>query len=161
MSPIIPQRMTAEIDGDFVVFLIGMRVNKWWLPHKWLPVSRAMFRMLAELENSDSEDTGFLGVERAGSLFVQYWRSFDHLETYARAGDHEHWRAWARFNALLDKTRGDVGIWHETYLVKAGSYENVYSGMPPFGLGKAVSPQGGLVPATGSREAARDRLRSQ
>jgi len=161
MSSLIPQRMTAEIDGDFVVFLIGMRINKWWLPHKWVPVSRAMFRMLKELENSASDDTGFLGVERAGSVFIQYWRSFDHLETYARAGDHEHWPAWARFNALLGKTRGDVGIWHETYLVKAGSYENVYSGMPPFGLGKAMEPQGGLVPATGSREAARDRLRSQ
>ena len=109
MSKIIPQRMTAEIDGDFVVFLIGMRVNKWWLPHKWVPVSRAMFRMLKELENSASEDTGFLGVERAGSVFIQYWRSFDHLETYARAGDHEHWPAWARFNALLGKTRGMSG----------------------------------------------------
>ena len=27
---IIPQRMTAEVDGDFVVFLIGMRINKPW-----------------------------------------------------------------------------------------------------------------------------------
>jgi len=51
-------------------------------------------------------------------------------------------------------SRGDVGIWHETYLVKAGQYEAVYSGMPPYGLGRV----GELVPATGSREAARTRL---
>lgn len=160
MSEIIPARMTAEIDGDFVVFLIGMRINKWWLPHKWVPVARAMSRMLKELEDKPSDETGFLGVERAGGLFVQYWRSFDHLEAYARDGSLAHWPAWARFNALLGKTRGDVGIWHETYLVKEGAYENVYSGMPPFGLGKAVQATGGLHPATGSREAARGRLRA-
>lgn len=28
------QRLTAEIDGDFVVFLIGMRVNRLWKVHK-------------------------------------------------------------------------------------------------------------------------------
>jgi hypothetical protein len=47
--------------------------------------------------------------------------------------------------------RGDVGIWHETYIIKTGHYETVYSGMPPFGLGKV----GNLVAATGKREAAR------
>ena len=36
-------------------------------------------------------------------------------------------------------TRGDVGIWHETYVVKAGEYETVYANMPPFGLATAGS----------------------
>jgi hypothetical protein len=48
MPHVIPSRMTAEIDGDFVVFLIGMRVNKFWKIHKWLPVFLAMPRMLRE-----------------------------------------------------------------------------------------------------------------
>ena len=30
MAEIHKQRMTAEIEGDFVVFLIGMRINKRW-----------------------------------------------------------------------------------------------------------------------------------
>ena len=30
MARVIPTRMTAEIKGDFVVFLIGMRINKPW-----------------------------------------------------------------------------------------------------------------------------------
>ena len=51
MSQVIPKRMTAEIDGDFVVFLIGMRINKPWKIHKWLPVVLAMNPMLKELEN--------------------------------------------------------------------------------------------------------------
>ncbi|OFA03606.1 monooxygenase family protein [Duganella sp. HH101] len=32
------ERLTAEVEGDFVVFLIGMRINKPWKIHKWLPV---------------------------------------------------------------------------------------------------------------------------
>ena len=36
----------TEIEGDFVVFLIGLRINKPWMLHKWLPVFRAMPRMI-------------------------------------------------------------------------------------------------------------------
>jgi hypothetical protein len=45
MTTVIPARMTAKL-GDFVVFLIGMRVWKFW---KWLPMATAMPRMLIEL----------------------------------------------------------------------------------------------------------------
>ena len=34
MARIFPGRMTADLDGDFVVFLIGMRINKLWKVHK-------------------------------------------------------------------------------------------------------------------------------
>ena len=50
---------------------------------------------------------------------------------------------------------GTVGIFHETYAIQGGAYENVYGNMPPFGLGKVA----GLIPATGSRNEARDRMR--
>jgi len=46
---IVAQRMTSQADGDFCVFLIGMRVNRWWKVHKWWPVAMAMPRMLKEL----------------------------------------------------------------------------------------------------------------
>ncbi len=45
MSTVFPGRMMATIEGDFVVFLIGMRVNYWWKVHKWWPVAMAMPRM--------------------------------------------------------------------------------------------------------------------
>jgi len=45
-----PEKMTATIDGDFVLFLIGMRFNQPWKVHHWLPVVRSMGRMLQELE---------------------------------------------------------------------------------------------------------------
>ncbi|HEX9108908.1 MAG TPA: DUF4188 domain-containing protein [Longimicrobiales bacterium] len=152
MADVIPQRMTAEIKGDFVVFLIGMRVNKLWKVHKWLPVFLAMPRMLKELEGHP--ESGFLGFNNHFGLIVQYWRSFDHLEAYARSHDLAHWPAWVSFNRRVGKSRGDVGIWHETYLVRAGDYECVYSGMPPIGLGKAAE----LMTASGRRESARGRV---
>ncbi len=32
-----------------------------------------------------------------------------------------------------------TGIWHETYLVRAGEYEAIYGNMPPFGLGAGAA----------------------
>jgi hypothetical protein len=140
------------MDGEFVVFLIGMRINKIWKVHKWLPVFLAMPRMLKELRGRD--DTGFLGAMTCGLLIVQYWRSFEALESYARSQDRGHWPAWVAFNRRMHDSRGDVGIWHETYRVLPGQYEAIYSGMPPTGLGAA----GRLTPASGKREAARGRM---
>ena len=155
MAQIHAERMAAEIEGDFVVFLIGARVNKWWQLRDMMWFSKTMPKMLTELSDLPSKDTGFLGYQQLGMLInVQYWRSFDHLEAYARSKDREHFPEWIEFNRRYKSRRGDVGIWHETYLVKDGAYEAVYSGMPAFGLGKV----GNLVPATGSREAARQRL---
>ena len=145
MASIIDRRVTAHIQGDFVVFLIGMQINKLWKPQKWLPGLRAMPKMLKELEAAPAEH-GFLGSMNLGLLsLVQYWRSFDHLEAYARARDKQHWPAWLEFNRLMKDSRGDVGIWHETYLIRAGEYENIYSGMPLMGLAKVPGSPMSLV----------------
>ena len=152
MATVAARRVTATIEGDFVVFLIGMRINKPLKVHKWLPVFLAMPKMLRELERRP--ESGFLGHILSMGLIVQYWRSFEHLEAYARDPNLLHWPAWVDFNRRVGKSRGDVGIWHETYRVRAGEYECVYSGMPPFGLAKA----GATVDAVGHLESARGRL---
>jgi len=144
--------MIPELHGDFVVFLIGMRINKPWKVHKWWPVVAAMPKMIRELEANP--ELGFLGHIASLKVSVQYWRSFAHLEAYARSKTNGHLPAWQAFNAALGKSRGDVGIWHETYQVRAGEYEGIYSGMPVFGLGSA----GSLVPATQRTERARTRI---
>jgi len=151
MAAVIAERVSAEIEGDFVVFLIGMRINKPWKVHKWLPVFLAMPKMLKELYAHP--EAGFLG-HMGLMTTIQYWRSFEQLESYARSRDHAHWPAWVAFNKRLNKSRGDVGIWHETYRVAAGQYETIYSGMPPHGLGKFAT----RVPSTGQRESARGRI---
>jgi Domain of unknown function (DUF4188) len=155
MASVISRRVTAEIEGDFVVFLIGMRINKFWKPRQWLPTFVAMPKMIRELEGRP--ESGFLGARfyLAGPrspMLVQYWRSFEQLETYARSKDNEHWPAWVAFNKRVGSS-GDVGIWHETYLVAAGRYECVYNNMPATGLG-AVSK---LVPAAGRKATAASR----
>jgi hypothetical protein len=158
MAEIIAERVCAEVEGDFVVFLIGMRINKPWKVWRWLPVSAAMPRMLIELARQPE-----LGLMHARTHFgfptitvVQYWRSFDALEAYAKSRSAAHLPAWQAFNQAVG-SNGDVGIWHETYLIKAGGYENIYNNMPRFGLGAA----GDLKPAAGARQAARSRLAAQ
>jgi hypothetical protein len=142
--------MTAEIDGDFVVFLIGMRVNKLWKLHKWVPVFLAMPRMLNELYANPA--SGFLGSIRTFGVIVQYWRSFEHLEAFARDKDDPHLEVWRNYWKRVGKSTR-TGIWHETFLVKAGQYEAIYGNMPPIGLGKA----GKLVTVAESR-GARERV---
>jgi fumigallin biosynthesis monooxygenase-like protein len=61
MAKVIADRMTAQVEGDFVVFLIGMRINSFWKVHKWLPVAMAMPRMLRELQQDPK--SGYLGAE--------------------------------------------------------------------------------------------------
>jgi hypothetical protein len=145
--------MTVDMDDDFVVFLIGMRINRPWKVHKWLPVFRSMPRMLREL--SKHPELGLLGFRfHPPSMVVQYWRSYEDLEAYARSPDHEHLPAWRDFNRRVKASSGDVGIWHETYRVRRSDYEAVYVSMPPYGLGKV----GRLVRVGADTESARDRI---
>jgi len=130
-------RHTARLDGDFVVFLIGMRFNRPWKLRSWR-VFMSMRPMVKELEASPQ--SGFLNAEYGflfgGPALVQYWRSFEDLERFARDPDALHLPAWRRFNQLVSGS-GDVGIWHETYRVHAGEYEVIYSNMPRVGLAAA------------------------
>ena len=156
-SPIHPGRYSAGFTGPLVMFVIGMRVNQLRRVDKWLPVARAMGPMLAEL--SARPESGFLGVETLFQwprtiITLQYWTSFDALEAYAKDRDAKHLPAWAAFNTAVGAS-GTVGIFHETYSVEAGGHETIYANMPSFGLGRVA----GLVPATGSREQARSRMR--
>jgi len=150
------QRMTAQLEGDFVLFLIGMRFNQPWKIHKWLQVLSAMPKMLREL--SAEPELGFIHSEQwfgRTTIMVQYWRSMEHLLNYAHNTESEHLPAWREFNRKIGKD-GSVGIWHETYAVSKGSYENIYANLPAFGLGQA----GKLQRVQGKQESAGDRLSS-
>jgi len=146
--------MTHDYDGDLVVFLIGMRINKPWRPDLWLPVFNAMPRMLAEL--SKDKDSGLLGyrltIGAGGPLVVQYWSSHEKLYAYASERNAAHRPAWAAFNRRARKAPEAVGIWHETYLVERA--ETIYAGMPVSGLAAATS----AVPVARRGETAAERL---
>jgi Domain of unknown function (DUF4188) len=146
---VVKGRFAAQTDEPFVVFVIGMRINKLFAMRKWVPTVRAMFPMLRELYQHP--ELGFRSGEvilfRRGLAIMQYWRSFEDLETFARAPHGPHLPRWRRFNQEVGKD-GTVGIFHETYLVERGAYEAVYANMPVFGLAKATEH----VPAVGTRE---------
>ncbi|MEZ0577282.1 DUF4188 domain-containing protein [Nocardioides sp. MH1] len=147
-------RRGADIEGDFVVFLIGAR------PEKRHPIRslrdlggmRGMPSMLKYL--TEHPEKGLLGYETYGlTMNVQYWRSFEDLERFARDDSDPHLRAWRNYWKRVGRDARS-GIWHETFLVRAGEYEAVYGNMPPHGLAKASR----VVPI-GSDSSARGRLR--
>lgn len=148
-------RWTAEIDGDFVVFLIGAAVHDPAAAPEVVGLLTAMVEMLAELEEDPSK--GLLGYSTFGGpdgVIVQYWRSFEALEDYARNPDAKHAPVWRAWNRLAADDRGGAGIWHETFKVCAGSYEAIYQNMPVMGLQKAGRP----AAVVAARDSARARI---
>ena len=146
--------MTAVPQEDFVLFLIGMRINNWFAIHRWLPVFLIMPKMLTELHINRS--LGFKSYEMWVSrtiILVQYWENTDKLIEYAKSRDSAHLPAWKSFNKLAMKSDA-VGIWHETYVIDKSKTENIYVNMPAFGLGKVAE----LKEATGARKDASTRL---
>ncbi|MDX6307310.1 MAG: hypothetical protein QOI06_356 [Nocardioidaceae bacterium] len=142
MAEVRKGRFTADVsglDGEVVVFLIGMRINKPLKVRAWWPVFVAMPKMLRYL--ADHPEKGLLGYQQAffpSPILVQYWRSFDDLARFARDRDDPHLEPWRRFNRQVGAS-GDVGIWHETYRVRTADIETIYGNMPPYGLAAATA----------------------
>lgn len=148
-------RWTVQIDGDFVVFLIGAEVRNPEQAGRAGELLFAMIDMLAELEKDPSK--GLLGYQvfgAVGGVILQYWRSFEALESYAKNPDAKHAPVWKEWNRLTDDEIADAGIWHETFQVAAGKYEAVYGNMPLTGLQRAGTP----MTVSDARESARQRM---
>lgn len=157
--------ITHAWEEGVVVFNIGTTVHKLHRVDQWVPVFRAMSRMLRELyevkaaaEKGEAEDTGFLGAVTTfglgGPWVTQYWRTPEQLYAYASKPDLVHLPAWRAFNRAARKVPGAVSIWHETYVVPAGNIETIYSDRGAVGLGKFT----GTVPLTKRGQTAKERL---
>ena len=72
----------------------------------------AMIDMLGELEQDPSKGLlGYQGFGAIGGVIVQYWRSFEALESYAKNPDAKHapvWRAWNRLAEDETARGGDL-----------------------------------------------------
>ncbi|WP_282793412.1 DUF4188 domain-containing protein [Streptomyces sp. CC224B] len=152
-------RTTANAEGEVVVLLIGMRINRFRAVRHWLPVMLAMQRMLRELGRDRS--LGLLGhvlltASPRTYYVVQYWESKEKLYAYAHSPRMLHHKVWAALNRKqrAGKARGHVGIWHEAYVVPEGAYEAVYADMPAFGLAAAH----GRIPVERRGQRAKDRF---
>lgn len=137
-SVVAGQFVGRPAGDEVVVFVVGMRINRLRRIWSWGPSFVAMPRMLKELEADPG--TGFLGARTywSGRVFmtVQYWDSVASLGAYAKDGGREHAPMWKRFNGRAAGT-GDVGVFHETYVVPRDRIESLYGNMPVFGLAAA------------------------
>ncbi|HEX8093289.1 DUF4188 domain-containing protein [Jatrophihabitans sp.] len=163
----IAESTTADHDADVVVFLIGMRINRWRSVQYWGPVVLAFLPMIRELLREPSS-----GCRSARTFFsgrtimaVQYWDTVEQLISYAHDSQGKHRPAWKAFNRNATKSTA-VGIFHETYSVRSGHYETIYRAMPPSGLAAATDSVAPLARrgmtararlATGGRRPAHDR----
>ncbi|WKG13096.1 DUF4188 domain-containing protein [Nocardia sp. PE-7] len=134
-------RYTAKYPDDFVVFFIGARINKFWRVDEWVPVVRAAFAMVKEakaLPNSPllESRTMLSAFDWRVPVFIQFWRSFDELEAWANSKDLLHRPAQSEFFRRT-AFNGNVGVFHETFRVKAGEYEAIYANMPRILLASA------------------------
>jgi hypothetical protein len=136
MAKVETGRRMGQIDGDFVVFLIGARLDP---KHPLRSIRdlggrRGMTHLLDYLVAHP--ERGLLGYQMGLPTIVQYWRSFEQLEAFARDDRDPHLWAWRNYWSRVGK-QSRTGIWHETFLVRAGEYEAIYANMPPHGLAKA------------------------
>ncbi|MCL6423122.1 DUF4188 domain-containing protein [Brachybacterium sp. JHP9] len=165
MSRQKPPTLTHAHEGPVTVFHIGMTIRRPHRPDLWGPVLMAMPRMIRELErNRDdaaggrAEDLGFLGGDFAlsghGPWMVQFWRTPELLQAYARDPARAHLPAWKAFNAGVRRSPGAVGVWHETYVVPADGIETLYVNGARVGLGRIA----GTIPVERRGVTARERL---
>lgn len=143
VNKIFSGRYTADVSEPFVVFLIGMRVNRFWAIKRWWPVAQAMQPMMTTL--MQHPEKGLLGAHMffrgwpLETCLVSYWRSFDDLTRFARSQDDPHWQPWQQFMKEMRTDNSSVGIWHETYRIDPDHYECIYGNMPSFGLAAATT----------------------
>jgi hypothetical protein len=97
-----------------------------------------------------ARDVGFLHQEQlmgeSSGVLLQYWRSYDDLDRWARTLPHMAWWRW-----LLENAGPDVSFYHEIYQVKTAEaiYERgcrpvgaaVFAGTSPVAPGEGQSRQ--------------------
>jgi hypothetical protein len=141
-----PKRLAAEMDGEFVVYINGMRLNHLRALDKYMIAGRKLAAMFDRLEADP--DSGFLGYEPAirglgSGAAIQYWRSLEDLQSFAQDPENRHVpaRTWVNENVR----KGEIGFWAELYVIDDENYETVYRDVPPIGLGGVAE----LVPMDG------------
>ncbi len=153
-TKIFDGRYTAgSSEEDFVVFIVGMRINQIFSISKWLPVAKSMGPMIKELYQNPQ--WGFRHTEVLFSwrtiTLIQYWKRFDELLSYAHGNTHS--MAWKAYNKKINNN-GSVGVFHETYKIEKGASESIYNNMPKNGLSKALSH----IPVSKNKDSAIKRM---
>ncbi|EDN09326.1 hypothetical protein I7I51_04723 [Histoplasma capsulatum] len=159
LSNVLLTKFTAQMpcsDGSFgstfaerplVVFLIGAKSSHplGAFDPVFLKLADYFSKMVRELRET-AEESGYLGSSAWIStedtttnelMNVMYFRDFESLHKYAHGPLHikgvKYW------SSVVNDTP-HVSIFHETYVVPQGRWENIYVNSRPTGLGAASFP---------------------
>ena len=155
MAKVFTGRYAADVEGDFVVFLIGMRINKPWNVRGWWHTFATMRPMIKELEANP--ELGLISAHLAWSAArpsSSTGARYEHLDRYARNADKRHLPAWKKWNQASRGVRRGRHLARDLQGARAAEYEVVYGNMPRLGLAsrrgaraghrrRAARPRGG------------------
>jgi Domain of unknown function (DUF4188) len=112
---------------------LGIQVKS---PSAWFFARRLRSAIVADSRRAIAAGSGLLNSEFYAIAMnhfgvLQYWRSFDELETWARYPPHSEW-----WRTVVERMRlkRDIGIYHETFLVRAADIESISMNCRPVGL---------------------------
>lgn len=147
-------RYTAKIEGDFVVFIVGLSPNH----IRDIPYAYQVYRRQIKLVKwlaARKEESGLYAWKLCwigGPAMIQHWRSFEDLELFAIREDAPHIHGLRWIHRTL--RRGGTSIWHETYKVHAGEYECIYGNTP-----RMLAARAGEMILLPDSSRARDRIK--
>jgi hypothetical protein len=90
-------------------------------------INEEMFPALTDAQEAGSLLHNRVMMTDEGPVLMQYWRSYDELDTWARRLPHMRWWRW-----LLENAGSDLSFYHEIYQIKTA--EAIYEkGCRPVG----------------------------
>jgi len=149
--------MMADLEDEFLVFIIELQIHKVWKFQKWCPAVQRMSHMLSELmENNEFQLLNFeywFAFRR--QLFLMHWRSYEHMHNWALKKTVSDIPGWKMLNQLMKNHSDIIGFWYESYVVHPNQNESFFRNVPAVDLGRA----GKLMPIKGRMSTAAARLR--
>jgi hypothetical protein len=137
----LPGRWVAAAPPGTALVLFGLRVNRWGRVLSWLPLVRALRRMIAEA-GARPEASGLLWARqwRDGRVFtvLSYWRDFESAMAWAQDGRFVHRGVWRKYNRGRVGDSGDVGLWHEVVTIDPDRLHTIYRDIDRRGLAAAT-----------------------
>ena len=129
-------RATARLPetvSELCLVRLGVQVKSF---SAWLFAYRLRSEIAASARAAAADGAGLLSSEAFAMSInhfgvLQYWRSFDELETWVRRPPHSEW--WRKTVERM-RQRRDIGVYHEAFLVRAADIESIYINCEPVGL---------------------------
>jgi hypothetical protein len=126
------QRVVASLPesiSELCLIRLGFQLRRISTAPFAIRLARAIDRSAADARATGA---GLLHSERfrfAWNHFgvLQYWRGFDELESWSHSSPHSDW--W-RAAVERGRTKGDFGVYHETFIVPRSSIESIYVDCP-------------------------------